>query len=345
MPTAYIGFTAEAQRLLHDEPGQRRAAVAEENGELLPLIACNPTQFLRHSRRGRCVAAPLGRRGPAAEPERTGCVLGSVLARDVFDHTMTISGMIGQSGLRVFREYIATPCVMASPLAGCTSLDSIGWGRRIFSRRCKALDLIVFSANNREGPPPCYKCRWVLGCQPTTSTRRDLTKLGRCWIPVLALSLLGGPDGRTRRPVAPRRRRRRLRRIHRPRLSPAPRVSRPCPVSFSGQADLLRGFRRTRCSCRCLAKDGGLQDAQPDAAGRGMLEEVAAQLLDRGLDSLPNRKLSGAEVVTLVKHMARKGWVLALNANQKGANPFVGTCVLRGLRPPKTRRPSRLPAG
>jgi hypothetical protein len=61
-----------------------------------------------------------------------------------------------------------------------------------------------------------------------------------------------------------------------------------------------------------------------------MLEEVAAQLLEKPLDSIPNRKLSGAEVVTLVKFMARKGWVLALNANQKGANPFVGTLVLRG---------------
>jgi len=61
-----------------------------------------------------------------------------------------------------------------------------------------------------------------------------------------------------------------------------------------------------------------------------MLEEVAAQLLDKALESLPNRKLTGAEIVTLVKLMARKGWVLALNANQKVANPFVGTLVLRG---------------
>jgi hypothetical protein len=61
-----------------------------------------------------------------------------------------------------------------------------------------------------------------------------------------------------------------------------------------------------------------------------MLEEVAAQLLDKPLESVPNRKLSGAEIVTLVKLMARKGWVLALNANLNGANPFVGTLVLRG---------------
>jgi len=61
-----------------------------------------------------------------------------------------------------------------------------------------------------------------------------------------------------------------------------------------------------------------------------MLEEVAAQLLDKALEGVPNRKLSGAEIVTLVKLMARKGWVLALNANPTGANPFVGTLVLRG---------------
>ncbi len=61
-----------------------------------------------------------------------------------------------------------------------------------------------------------------------------------------------------------------------------------------------------------------------------MLEEVAAQLLDKALESVPNRKLSGAEIVTLVKLMARKGWVLALNANLAGPNPFVGTLVLRG---------------
>ena len=61
-----------------------------------------------------------------------------------------------------------------------------------------------------------------------------------------------------------------------------------------------------------------------------MLEEVAAQLLDKALESVPNRKLSGAEIVTLVKLMARKGWVLAWNANLTGPNSFVGTLVLRG---------------
>ncbi len=68
-----------------------------------------------------------------------------------------------------------------------------------------------------------------------------------------------------------------------------------------------------------------------------MLEEVAAQLLDKPLDSLPNRKLTGAEIVSLVKLMARKGWVLALNANLTGSNPFVGTFVLRGAASAKDK--------
>ena len=68
-----------------------------------------------------------------------------------------------------------------------------------------------------------------------------------------------------------------------------------------------------------------------------MLEELAAQLLDKFLEIMPNHKFSGAEAVTLVKHMARKGWVLALNSNQKGANPFVGTFVLRGTTAPKDK--------
>ena len=68
-----------------------------------------------------------------------------------------------------------------------------------------------------------------------------------------------------------------------------------------------------------------------------MLEELAARLLDKFLEIMPNHKFSGAEAVTLVKHMARKGWVLALNSNQKGANPFVGTFVLRGTTAPKDK--------
>jgi hypothetical protein len=61
-----------------------------------------------------------------------------------------------------------------------------------------------------------------------------------------------------------------------------------------------------------------------------MLEEVGAQLFDHMLSSVPNRTFTGAEAVTLAKAAARDGFVLALNANRKGANPFVGTFVLRG---------------
>jgi hypothetical protein len=67
-----------------------------------------------------------------------------------------------------------------------------------------------------------------------------------------------------------------------------------------------------------------------------MLEAVANQLLDKALSYSPNRKLSGAEVVTLIKHLARSGWAMGLNVDLKGGtaagteNPFCGTLVLRG---------------
>jgi hypothetical protein len=62
----------------------------------------------------------------------------------------------------------------------------------------------------------------------------------------------------------------------------------------------------------------------------GMLEEVSAQLLDKALTFFPNRRLNGAEVVTLFKHAAKSGWVLAINANPKGPDALRGTFVLRG---------------
>ncbi len=61
-----------------------------------------------------------------------------------------------------------------------------------------------------------------------------------------------------------------------------------------------------------------------------MLEEVAAQLLDKPLQSIPNHKITGGELVSLIKLMARKGWLLALNANQKEPHSLIGTLVLRG---------------
>ena len=61
-----------------------------------------------------------------------------------------------------------------------------------------------------------------------------------------------------------------------------------------------------------------------------MLEEVAAQLLDKGMGYLPTRKVSGAELVTFLKAAARNGWVLSVGAGAKGSNPLVGTLVFRG---------------
>jgi len=63
----------------------------------------------------------------------------------------------------------------------------------------------------------------------------------------------------------------------------------------------------------------------------GMLEEVAAQLLDKGLSVVPDKRVSGPEIVTLVKNAAQSGFVMALNINPKGpGDPFRGTFVLRG---------------
>jgi hypothetical protein len=61
-----------------------------------------------------------------------------------------------------------------------------------------------------------------------------------------------------------------------------------------------------------------------------MLEEVAGQLLEKPLGAIPGHKVSGAELVTFCKAVTKSGWVLALGAGQKSANPFVGTLVLRG---------------
>src|SRR5207253_630290 len=56
-----------------------------------------------------------------------------------------------------------------------------------------------------------------------------------------------------------------------------------------------------------------------------MLGLVAAQLLDKALAFSPEHKLSGAEIITLAKHAARSGWVLAYNANPKGPDFTRGT--------------------
>ncbi len=62
-----------------------------------------------------------------------------------------------------------------------------------------------------------------------------------------------------------------------------------------------------------------------------MMEEVTTQLLDKTLNLYPDHKLSGAELLTLVKHSVQAGWVLAIHANPKSADgPLRGTLVVRG---------------
>lgn len=65
----------------------------------------------------------------------------------------------------------------------------------------------------------------------------------------------------------------------------------------------------------------------------GMLEEVASQLLDKGLSLAPDRKFTGAEIVTLVKHAAQSGFAMGLQVNPKETEPtdvLRITFVLRG---------------
>src|SRR5262249_23905998 len=77
-----------------------------------------------------------------------------------------------------------------------------------------------------------------------------------------------------------------------------------------------------------------------------MLEAVATQLLDKLLSFSPNHKLTGTGVVTLAKHVAHSGWVLALHARpgapDSAAEPLAATLVFRGasskeLRPVSSR--------
>ena len=69
-----------------------------------------------------------------------------------------------------------------------------------------------------------------------------------------------------------------------------------------------------------------------------MLGMVAEQLLDKVLTFIPSRRLTGREIVTLVKHSARSGWVLALSADPKAPQGYRGTFVLRGGAGKETRQ-------
>jgi hypothetical protein len=60
-----------------------------------------------------------------------------------------------------------------------------------------------------------------------------------------------------------------------------------------------------------------------------MLESVAAQVGEKALLAFPDRKASGVDLVSLLKHAARNGFVVAINANPKGPGPLQGTVVIR----------------
>ncbi|QEH34235.1 hypothetical protein OJF2_27700 [Aquisphaera giovannonii] len=68
-----------------------------------------------------------------------------------------------------------------------------------------------------------------------------------------------------------------------------------------------------------------------------MLEEVAAQLLDRALEGVPNRRLNGTEAVALLETILRKGWLLSFTAPGKGGPPPVAMLVFRGMAAKETR--------
>ena len=61
-----------------------------------------------------------------------------------------------------------------------------------------------------------------------------------------------------------------------------------------------------------------------------MLEDLGTQLADQALALRPARKLSGAEVVTIVKHMARSGFALGVSHGPKKPDDTVAMMVIRG---------------
>ena len=61
-----------------------------------------------------------------------------------------------------------------------------------------------------------------------------------------------------------------------------------------------------------------------------MLESVAAQLIDKPLALMPNRRLSGPEIVTLLKGIAKSGFAVAVHVDPK-VNTARLTIVLRGV--------------
>ena len=96
------------------------------------------------------------------------------------------------------------------------------------------------------------------------------------------------------------------------------------PASASGSAALARFIPKENLLlyCEFSGLDAHAASWHKTAAYRmltetplgSMLETVTGQLLDKALSFVPNRRLSGPEVVTLLKHVARSGWVIAAHA-------------------------------
>ncbi len=66
-----------------------------------------------------------------------------------------------------------------------------------------------------------------------------------------------------------------------------------------------------------------------------MLEEVSAQLMDKGLSFIPGHKLSGADIVAVTKHAVQHGFAMGLNRNPAVQQPQNGgfataAIVIRG---------------
>ena len=161
-------------------------------------------------------------------------------------------------------------------------------------------------------------------CRSSSLARNPVQR----WLPALALTLLGGfgaaTDARAQAPPAGS--------ASEPSATAQPAATSVTPLPRFVPRDkliLYVDFDGLDAHAEAWQKTAAYKMLNQTPLGV-MLEEVAAQLLDKALEGVPNRKLSGAEIVTLVKLMARKGWVLALNANLTGPNPFVGTLVLRG---------------
>jgi hypothetical protein len=61
-----------------------------------------------------------------------------------------------------------------------------------------------------------------------------------------------------------------------------------------------------------------------------MLEMMTTQAADQGMVNLPNRKISGADVSQILKHLATHGFVVALNSSKSQEHPAHLTVVVKG---------------